>query len=138
MSLAELTKKAEAAEKWEPPQADKPALVTVAWGDSTWEGAVTLLSPSKKLTRDRVLAGFFSGLDIQVEFAPRYRYWLALATIRVMWPDLPKWLDWLVTNHEDTALDLLERVEGYEATFRERARIQGPGTSGAPVVSART
>ncbi len=136
MSLKDLTKQtAGTVEKWEPPKADAPKTVRVEWNELTWDGQVNLLTPSQKLLRDRQLARFADG-SAAPEAMPRFRYWLALATIRVAWPDLPEWMDWLVTNHEDTALDLLDQVEGHEATFRERAGLQGSGAPGAPVVSA--
>lgn len=138
MSLKELAGAVEAKEKWTPPEPEKGKMVKLDWKGKSWSAPLRLMTPSERLTRDRLCAGFLGVRTGAAETFPNYRYWFALATIRALWNDIPDWMDWLVTNHSTIAIELLSQVEDYEDSFREGLGIEGGQEAGGPVISVST
>lgn len=97
-----------------------PKMITVKGfgihAGKTWSEWLKVMEPEEELRRDRRLATFFGGAV--VESFPNYGKWHALATIRTLWPDLPDWLDWLVTRDDSVAIAIAEEVAKYEQSFR--------------------
>ena len=121
MSLESLDKHmAGHLENWEPP-AEFPTKPIRLKGrkknaGKVWTDLIRILDPDEALERDRRLAAWIGGNV--ADSMPRYRFWLALSTIRTMWRDLPKWLSWQIARDERLALDILGEVEKFEAEFR--------------------
>lgn len=131
MSLDQLASKYEEQQadpdRWEAPE-EVPGMVTVTWRGKEWVGDLRVMSPEEELTRDRLLARWIGAVNVAA--FPNYGYWQALATIRTMWPSLPRWMDWFLTHEKNAAVALAMKVDDYEATFREKHVGPGAADSG--------
>lgn len=102
--------------KWTPPEPKKADAIEVTWDDKVWTGVPRVLRPEEELERDRYVANILNGATARS--FPDYDYYYAVATIRVLWPRLPDWMEWLVTNHRETAEAILGEVLSLQDQFR--------------------
>jgi hypothetical protein len=102
--------------KWTPPEPEEAKAIEVVWDDLVWTGVPRVLRPEEELERDRYVANILGGA-VARSF-PDYDYYYAIATIRVLWPRLPDWMDWLISHDRPTAEAILEEVMAITNSFR--------------------
>lgn len=100
------------------PKDDAPKRHVFEWNGHSWTFYARAIDYAQEIAWQRRLAQMAG--NVEPRFLENYNKLRAIAIVRTVFDDIPKWLMWLMLNDDEVAIAIANKIE--ERTYSFRAK----------------